>query len=168
MRRTIARTQLLNIPITVSGLLLIAVTGLMADRWARIPRPLYPLTFLSIMMVCYGVFVAYPSSGAVYAVTLIGNAFQASWFPIMWYVYFKFNLFYYPIIHTRYYIHISNPTNKPHYIIGHGESKQPPEQQDPPSQSDSSIAMVKSEVLLVHKCSKVNMHHVILFPSLRL
>jgi hypothetical protein len=38
------------------------------------------------MIVCYGVFVAYPSTGAVYAVTLIGNALHAGWFPVMWFV----------------------------------------------------------------------------------
>ncbi|KAJ0413200.1 major facilitator superfamily domain-containing protein [Aspergillus carlsbadensis] len=80
---TIAQAQLLNLPITATGLLFIAITGVMADR-SRIPRPLYPLTFLLIIIVCYGVFVAYPGTGAVYAVTLIGNALKAGWFPVMW------------------------------------------------------------------------------------
>ncbi|KAJ5291018.1 hypothetical protein N7478_000269 [Penicillium angulare] len=80
---TIAEAQLLNIPITVCGLLFIAITGMMADR-SRIPRPLYPFTFLLIILICYGVFVAYPSIGAVYAVTLIGNALTAGWYPVMW------------------------------------------------------------------------------------
>ncbi|KAF1731295.1 hypothetical protein CRV24_009375 [Beauveria bassiana] len=55
----------------------------MADR-RNIPRPLYPLTFLVIIIICYGVFVAHPSSAAIYAVTLIGNAVTAAWFPVMW------------------------------------------------------------------------------------
>ncbi|KAL3487468.1 major facilitator superfamily domain-containing protein [Aspergillus germanicus] len=80
---TIAQAQLLNLPITATGLLFIAITGVMADR-SRIPRPLYPLTFLVIIIVCYGVFVAYPGTGAVYAVTLIGNALKAGWYPVMW------------------------------------------------------------------------------------
>ncbi|KAJ5673849.1 hypothetical protein N7462_009288 [Penicillium macrosclerotiorum] len=80
---SIAQAQLLNIPITVCGLLFIAATGITADR-SRIPRPLYPLSFLVIIMACYGVFVAYPSTGAVYAVTLIGNALTAGWYPVMW------------------------------------------------------------------------------------
>ncbi|KAJ5548544.1 hypothetical protein N7513_005778 [Penicillium frequentans] len=80
---SIATAQLLNIPITVCGLLFIAATGIAADR-SRIPRPLYPLAFLLIIIVCYGVFVAYPSNGAVYAVTLIGNALTAGWYPVMW------------------------------------------------------------------------------------
>ncbi|KAL4997169.1 major facilitator superfamily domain-containing protein [Aspergillus recurvatus] len=80
---SIAQAQLLNIPITVTGLLFIAVTGITADR-SRIPRPLYPLSFLVVIIACYGVFVAYPSTGAVYAVTLIGNALTAGWFPVMW------------------------------------------------------------------------------------
>ncbi|TQS32612.1 hypothetical protein Golomagni_07070, partial [Golovinomyces magnicellulatus] len=62
----IAQAQLLNLPITIAALLVIAGTGIMADR-KNIPRPLYPLTFLVIILVCYGVFVAYPSNGAIYA-----------------------------------------------------------------------------------------------------
>ncbi|QQK45714.1 Sucrose/H+ symporter, plant [Penicillium digitatum] len=80
---TIAQAQLLNIPITVCGLLFIAITGVASDR-SRIPRPLYPLTFLLIILVCYGVFVAHPSNGAIYAVTLIGNALTSGWYPVMW------------------------------------------------------------------------------------
>ncbi|OQE09766.1 hypothetical protein PENVUL_c005G00619 [Penicillium vulpinum] len=80
---SIAQAQLLNIPITVCGLLFIAATGITADR-SRIPRPLYPLSFLLIIIICYGVFVAYPSNGAIYAVTLIGNALTAGWYPVMW------------------------------------------------------------------------------------
>ncbi|CEJ61091.1 Putative Pantothenate transporter [Penicillium brasilianum] len=80
---SIAAAQLLNIPITVCGLLFIAATGITADR-SRIPRPLYPLSFLIVIISCYGVFVAYPSNGAVYAVTLIGNALTAGWYPVMW------------------------------------------------------------------------------------
>ena len=83
LQRNIAQDQLLNLPITVTALLVIAGTGIMADR-KNIPRPLYPLTFLVIILVCYGVFVAYPSNGAIYAVTLIGNAVTAAWYPVMW------------------------------------------------------------------------------------
>ncbi|KAL4934623.1 major facilitator superfamily domain-containing protein [Aspergillus undulatus] len=80
---TIAQAQLLNIPITVTGLLFITITGIMADR-SQIPRPIYPLSFLVVILACYGVFLAYPSTGAIYAVTLIGNALKAGWFPVMW------------------------------------------------------------------------------------
>ncbi|KAL4943170.1 hypothetical protein BDV06DRAFT_234958 [Aspergillus oleicola] len=80
---SIAQAQLLNIPITATGLFFIAITGIMADR-SRIPRPLYPLSFLVVIIACYGVFVAYPSNGAIYAVTLIANALTAGWFPVMW------------------------------------------------------------------------------------
>ncbi|KAL4766209.1 major facilitator superfamily domain-containing protein [Aspergillus foveolatus] len=69
-------------PITVTGLLFIAVTGITADR-RRIPRPLYPLSFLVVIIACYGVFVAYPFTGAIYALTLIGNALTAGWFPTL-------------------------------------------------------------------------------------
>ncbi|CAG8159722.1 unnamed protein product [Penicillium salamii] len=80
---SIAAAQLLNIPITVCGLLFIAITGITADR-SRIPRPVYPLSFLVVILVCYGVFIAYPSPGAIFAVTLIGNALKAGWYPVMW------------------------------------------------------------------------------------
>ncbi|KAL4964475.1 major facilitator superfamily domain-containing protein [Aspergillus stella-maris] len=80
---SIAQAQLLNIPITATGLFFIAITGIMADR-SRIPRPLYPLSFLVVIIACYGVFVAYPSNSAIYAVTLIANALTAGWFPVMW------------------------------------------------------------------------------------
>ncbi len=45
---------------------------------------MYPLTFLTIILACYGVLVAYPGTGAVYAATMIGNAVTSAWFPMMW------------------------------------------------------------------------------------
>ncbi|KAI1093108.1 putative pantothenate transporter [Rostrohypoxylon terebratum] len=80
---TIAQAQLLNLPITILGLLVIGVTGVIADN-GRVPRPVFPLVFLTTILVCYGVMVAYPSNAAVYAVTMIGNAVTAAWFPMMW------------------------------------------------------------------------------------
>ncbi|OTA59293.1 putative pantothenate transporter [Hypoxylon sp. EC38] len=80
---TIAQAQLLNLPITILGLIVIGVTGVFADN-GRLPRPLYPLTFLTIILACYGVLVAYPNNGAVYAATMIGNAVTSAWFPMMW------------------------------------------------------------------------------------
>ena len=69
-------------PISILTILLIAVSGYLADS-ARLPRPLYPLTFLSIILACYGVLYRYPSNGAVYAATMIANACAAAWFPLM-------------------------------------------------------------------------------------
>ncbi|KAI1764258.1 putative pantothenate transporter [Hypoxylon sp. FL1150] len=80
---TIAQAQLLNLPITILGLVVIGVTGIFADN-GRLPRPLYPLAFLIIIIACYGVLVAYPSNGAVYAATMIGNAVTSAWYPMMW------------------------------------------------------------------------------------
>ncbi|KAI1811471.1 pantothenate transporter [Poronia punctata] len=80
---TIAQAQLLNLPISVVGLLVIGVTGYFADN-GRLPRPLYPLSFLLIIIVCYAVLVVYPNNGGVYAATLIGNAVTAAWYPMMW------------------------------------------------------------------------------------
>lgn len=62
---------------------MIAVTGFFADR-GFLPRPVYPLTLHVIILACYGVLVAYPSSAAVYVATLIGNAVTAAWYPLMW------------------------------------------------------------------------------------
>ncbi|KAI1386745.1 putative pantothenate transporter [Hypoxylon trugodes] len=80
---TIAQAQLLNLPITILGLIVIGMSGIFADN-GRLPRPLYPLSFLTIILACYGVLVAYPSNGAVYAATMIGNAVSSAWFPMMW------------------------------------------------------------------------------------
>ncbi|KAF6831961.1 hypothetical protein CPLU01_06478 [Colletotrichum plurivorum] len=80
---TIARAQLLNLPISLLAIFVIGVTGFFADK-GTIPRPLYPLGVFAVIMACYGVLVAYPSNGAVYAATLIGNAFTAAFFPLMW------------------------------------------------------------------------------------
>lgn len=73
----------MNLPISIVGLVVIFVTGYFADN-GRLPRPLYPLTFLLIIIAAYAVLVAYPSNGAVYAATLIGNAVAAAWYPMMW------------------------------------------------------------------------------------
>ncbi|KAK9416442.1 putative Major facilitator superfamily (MFS) profile domain-containing protein [Seiridium unicorne] len=80
---SIATAQLLNLPITILGLIVIAVTGIFADN-GRFPRPLYPLTFLIVILACYSVLVAYPNTGGVYAATMIGNAVTAAWYPTMW------------------------------------------------------------------------------------
>ncbi|KAF2731715.1 MFS general substrate transporter [Polyplosphaeria fusca] len=79
----IASAQLLNLPISIFGIIVIGVTGTFADN-GKLPRPVYPLSFLSIILVCYGVLYAYPTNGGVYAVTLIGNGVTSAWFPMMW------------------------------------------------------------------------------------
>ncbi|KAL1986810.1 hypothetical protein VTN96DRAFT_5463 [Rasamsonia emersonii] len=79
----IATSQLLNIPTSVLTVLCIWVFGVWADS-ARLPRPLYPLSFLVVILVCYGVLYAYPSNGAVYAVTVLSNALASAWYPMMW------------------------------------------------------------------------------------
>lgn len=81
--RTIAQAQLLNLPISVVGLLVIFVTGYFADN-GRLPRPLYPLIFLIIIIASYAVLIVFPSNGGVYAATLIANAVTAAWYPMMW------------------------------------------------------------------------------------
>lgn len=63
--------------------MVIGISGIIADR-GRFPRPIYPLTFLAIIIACYAVLIAYPSNGAVYAATLIGNSAAAAWYPMMW------------------------------------------------------------------------------------
>ncbi|KAK7453159.1 hypothetical protein Landi51_04154 [Colletotrichum acutatum] len=80
---TIARAQLLNLPISLLSIFVIGVTGFFADK-GTVPRPLYPLGVFAVVIACYGVLVAYPSNGAVYAATLVGNAFTSAFFPLMW------------------------------------------------------------------------------------
>ena len=82
-RSTIAQAQLLNLPISILTIILIGISGYFADS-GRFPRPLYPLTFLSVILACYGVLYAYPSNGAVYAATMIANACASAWYPLMW------------------------------------------------------------------------------------
>lgn len=81
--RDIATSQLLNIPTSVLTVICIGVFGIWADS-SRLPRPLYPLSFLVIILACYGVLYSFPSNGAVYAVTVIANALGSAWFPLMW------------------------------------------------------------------------------------
>lgn len=80
---TIARAQLLNLPISVLSLVVIALTGYFADN-GKLPRPVYPLGVFAVVLACYSVLVVYPSNAAVYAATLIGNAFTSAFFPLMW------------------------------------------------------------------------------------
>ncbi|KPI41108.1 putative transporter [Cyphellophora attinorum] len=75
--------QLLNLPISILSLVVIGATGLVADN-GRLPRPLYPLSMFAIIIACYAVLVVYPSNGAVYTATLIGNACTSAFFPLMW------------------------------------------------------------------------------------
>ncbi|CAJ2512725.1 Uu.00g008440.m01.CDS01 [Anthostomella pinea] len=80
---SIAQAQLLNLPITILGLITIGVSGIFADN-GRLPRPLYPMAFLTIILACYAVLVVYPNTGGVFAATMIGNAVAAAWYPMMW------------------------------------------------------------------------------------
>ena len=79
----IASAQLLNLPISLFSIFIIAITGAFADN-GRLPRPLYPLSFLVVILICYGVLYSYPNKGGVYAATLIGNGLTSAWFPMMW------------------------------------------------------------------------------------
>lgn len=79
----IASAQLLNLPISIFSIVIIGITGAFADN-GRLPRPVYPLSFLGIILICYGVLYAYPNNGGVLAATLIGNGVTSAWFPMMW------------------------------------------------------------------------------------
>ncbi|KAH7092019.1 putative pantothenate transporter [Paraphoma chrysanthemicola] len=79
----IASAQLLNLPISILSIVVIGITGAFADN-GRLPRPLYPLTFLGIILISYGVLYAYPSTGGVFAATIIGNSVTSAWYPMMW------------------------------------------------------------------------------------
>ncbi|KAI1338567.1 putative pantothenate transporter [Xylariaceae sp. FL0016] len=79
----VATAQLLNDPIAIAAIALIAVTGVIADR-GRLPRPILPLCCVVVVIACYAVFIVYPNIGGVYAVTLLSNACTRAWFPLMW------------------------------------------------------------------------------------
>ena len=80
---TVARSQLLNLPTAVLTIFFIAVFGLWADT-ARLPRPLFPLSFLVVILACYSVLFTFPSTGAVYAASILATALASSWYPMMW------------------------------------------------------------------------------------
>jgi hypothetical protein len=79
----VASAQLLNLPISIFSIIVIGITGSFADN-GRLPRPIYPLSFLCIILACYGTLYAYPNSGGVYAATLIGNGLTSAWYPMMY------------------------------------------------------------------------------------
>ena len=80
---TLSKSQLLNIPVAVLTVIVIAVFGIWADT-GRLPRPLYPLCFAITIVACYGVLYSFPNTGGVYAATCIASAVAASWYPLMW------------------------------------------------------------------------------------
>jgi hypothetical protein len=76
--RNLAQSQLLNIPVAVLAVIIIAAFGIWADT-ARLPRPLYPLSFVIVVLACYGVLYSFPNIGGVYAATVIASAVANSW-----------------------------------------------------------------------------------------
>lgn len=81
--RSIAKSQLLNIPTAVLSIIIIATSGFFADS-AWLPRPVLPLSFLVVILACYSVLYTFPNNGGVYAATVISNAVSSSWYPLMW------------------------------------------------------------------------------------
>jgi nitrate/nitrite transporter NarK len=74
---------LLNIPPAFLSVAIIAILGIWADT-ARLPRPIFPLIIMIAIMACYAVLYTFPSSGAVYAATIIASSFSAAFYPLMW------------------------------------------------------------------------------------
>jgi hypothetical protein len=58
--------------------IIIAAFGIWADT-ARLPRPLYPLSFVIVVLACYSVLYSFPNIGGVYAATVIASAVANSW-----------------------------------------------------------------------------------------
>lgn len=79
---SIAKSQLLNIPTAFLTFAIIAFFGLWADT-ARLPRPLFPLTFMVIILACYSVLYTFPNTGGVYAATILASSFSSAWYPMM-------------------------------------------------------------------------------------
>ncbi|KAF3392953.1 hypothetical protein DPV78_009934 [Talaromyces pinophilus] len=80
---TLARTQLLNIPPAVLSVIITIIFGIVADT-GRIPQPAIPLGFMIVILSCYSVLYTFPSSGGVYAATVIAGGFSTAWYILMW------------------------------------------------------------------------------------
>ncbi|KAK0702986.1 major facilitator superfamily domain-containing protein [Lasiosphaeria miniovina] len=80
---TLAQSQLLNIPPAIFACLLTVVFGVFADT-GRIPQPSIPLFFMVVILACYVVEYTYPSTGGVYAATVIASGFATAWSTMMW------------------------------------------------------------------------------------
>ncbi|PLB52109.1 pantothenate transporter [Aspergillus steynii IBT 23096] len=80
---SIAQTQLLNIPSAVFAVVLTIVFGIFADT-GRIPQPSIPLGFMIVIQACYAVLYTFPSTGGVYAATIIATGFSSAWYTMMW------------------------------------------------------------------------------------
>lgn len=65
----------------VCAIAFIAITGIIADR-GKLPRPALPLCVVVVVIACYAVLIVYPSTGGVYATTIIANAAARTWFPV--------------------------------------------------------------------------------------
>ena len=50
----------------------------------RIPKPVFPLSLLAVILACYSVLYTFPNSGGVYAATVLSTAVANSWYPVMW------------------------------------------------------------------------------------
>lgn len=81
--RSIAKSQLLNIPTAVLAILIITVTSLISDN-TPIPKPVLPLVILAVILACNSVLYTFPNTGGVYAATVLSNALANSWYPMMW------------------------------------------------------------------------------------
>ncbi|KAF5982452.1 hypothetical protein FBULB1_4300 [Fusarium bulbicola] len=79
----IAEAQLLNIPPAIFACILTIVFGWVANT-GRFPLPLIPLSFMIIIEACYVVLYTFPSTGGVYAATVIAGGFSIAWYTIMW------------------------------------------------------------------------------------
>ncbi|KAM0551234.1 hypothetical protein ACHAPJ_008579 [Fusarium lateritium] len=79
----IAEAQLLNIPPAVFACVLTIFFGWVAST-GRFPLPLIPLSFMIIIEACYVVLYTFPSTGGVYAATVIAGGFSTAWYTMMW------------------------------------------------------------------------------------
>ncbi|KUJ07574.1 pantothenate transporter [Mollisia scopiformis] len=80
---SINKSQLLNIPTAFLTVAIIGIFGLWADT-ARLPRPLFPLCFMIVILACYSVLYTFPNTGGVYAATIIASSVASAWYPMMW------------------------------------------------------------------------------------
>lgn len=65
------------------SVILTVLFGIFADT-GRLPQPSIPLFFMVVIMACYAVLYTFPSTGGVYAATIIAGGFSTAWYTMMW------------------------------------------------------------------------------------
>jgi hypothetical protein len=76
--RSIGKAQLLNLPSAFFAVAFTIIFGLLSNT-GRIPQPLIPLSFMIVIEACYVVLYTFPSTGGVYAATILATGLSTAW-----------------------------------------------------------------------------------------